>query len=169
MLTKRLHDVLAKARQPHLYRRDSAAIAVWAAVYSRLTADKPGITGAITARGDAHALRLQVLYAVLAGSDTIRPEHVFAALEVVRYAHDSASYIFGDKTGNKDADRILQILRTEGLKTRTELYLQFSGNIKADRLQAALDLLLEHGYAQREERAPKESSFKPVEVWWAIG
>lgn len=105
-----------------------------------------------------------MLFAALDGSEVIHPSHVFAALEVVRYSHDSARYIWGERTGNKDADRILNALRTEGEKVRSELFLLFSGNIKAERLQAALDLLLEHGYAQREERAPKEGGHKPVEV-----
>ena len=132
-LVPRLHDALEMARRPHRYERDDDAKDVWAAVYPRLTADRPGITGALTARDDAHALRLQILYAALAGSDVIRPGHVFAALEVVRYAHDSVRFIFGDRTGDKTADRILEALRTEGQKTRTELYLVFNGNIKGDR------------------------------------
>ena len=148
--------MLENAARTHLYERDPDAKVVWAAVYPELTANRPGITGALCARGDAHALRLQLLYAALDGVDEVRPEHVFAALEVVRYAHDSARFIFGDKTGDKNADRILEALRTEGEKTRSELFLVFNGNIKAERLQAALDLLLEHDYAQREKRAPKE-------------
>ena len=39
------------------------------------------------------------------------------------------------------------------------------GNIKADVLQAALDWILEHGYAEREYREPKEGGLKRVEVW----
>lgn len=162
-----LQRVLDKARQPHLFERDDEAKAVWAKVYPELTADRPGITGAITARGDAHALRLQILYAALAGSDVIRPEHVFAAVAVVEYAHDSARFVFGDKTGNKEADRILRALRTDGQKARSELFLIFNGNIKADRLQNALDLLSGCGYARSEVIPPKEGGNKPVEVWTA--
>ena len=62
-LIPRLHVALEEAARPRQYGRDQDAKAVWAAVYPQLTADKPGITGAITARGDAHALRLQLLYA----------------------------------------------------------------------------------------------------------
>jgi len=66
------------------------------------------------------------------------------------------------------ADRILEALRTEGEKTRSELFLVFSGNVTSERLQSSLDLLLEHGYADRESRAPKEGGLKPVEVWMPI-
>ena len=97
------------------------------------------------------------------------PDHVFAALEVVNYGHDSARYIFGDKVGDKTANRVLNALRTEGSKTRTELFLLFNGNIKAEQLQPVLDLLLEHGYGRRECREPKEGGLKPVEVWTATG
>jgi hypothetical protein len=166
-LVPRLYQRLDAARLSRVYERDDDAKAIWAAVYPQLTADRPGITGALTARGDAHALRLQVLYAALDGSDLIKPKHVFAALEVVRYAHDSARYIFGERTGDKVADRILEALRTDGEKTRTELFLLFSGNIKAERLQAALDLLLDCGYAQGEDRKALHDNPKPVEVWTA--
>lgn len=167
LLVPRVHAAIERAKRTHLYERDPAAKAAWAAVYPELTKDRPGIYGAIVARGDAHALRMQILYAALDGSDVIRREHVFAALEVGRYAQDSARFIFGDKTGDKSADRILEALRTEGSKTRTELFLVFGGNIKADRLQSALNLLLEYCYAKREDRMPKEGGNKPVEVWTA--
>ena len=166
-LVPRLHSLLEKAARPHLYERDSDAKAVWAEVYPMLAPDRAGIAGALCARGDAHALRLQILYAALDGSGVIRPEHVFAALEVVRYGHESVLYIFGDKTGDKTADRILEALRSEGPKTRSELHLIFNGNMRAQQLQTALDLLLEHEYAQCEYRDPNEGGMKPVEVWTA--
>lgn len=164
-LVPRLHGILEKAARPRLYERDPDAKAVWAEVYPLLAPDRPGISGALCARGDAHALRLQTLYAALEGSDYIRAEHVFAALEVVRYGHDSVLYIFGDKTGDKTADRIMEALTTEGPKTRTEIHLIFSGNMKAQQLQASFDLLLEHGLVKFEYREPQEGGIKPVEVW----
>jgi hypothetical protein len=166
-LAPRLSDVVNKAGRLHLYERDGDAKAVWAEVYPELTADRPGITGAITARGEAHALRLQILYAALDGSEVIRPEHVFAALEVVRYAHDTARFIFGNKTGNKDADRILESLIAEGPKPRSELFFIFKNNIPAARLQTALDLLVEYRLAWSEQREPEEGGHKPIEVWTA--
>ena len=168
-LVPRLRRALDKAAEPHSYQRDPDAKAAWAAVYPELSPKWPGIAGALCARGDAHALRLQILYAALEGSDEIRSEHVLAALEVIRYAHDSVRYIFGDKTGDKMADRILEALRTEGEKTRSELFLVFNGNVTSARLQPSLDLLLEHGYANRESRAPKEGGLKPVEVSMPTG
>ena len=166
-LVPRLHRVLEQAGQCHLYKRNPDAVAVWADVYHLLASDRPGIAGALCARGDAHALRLQTLYAALDGTYEIRPEHVFAAVEVVRYGRDSVLYVFGDKTGDKTADRILDAIRTEGPKTRSELHLIFSGNMRAQQLQTALDLLLELEYAQCEYREPNEGGTKPVEVWTA--
>ena len=166
-LVPRLHHVLEKAGKCHLYKRSPDAVAVWAEVYHLLAPDRPGVSGALCARGDAHALRLQTLYAALDGTYEIRPEHVFAALEVVRYGHDSVLYVFGDKTGDKTADRILDSIRTEGPKTRSEIHLIFNGNMRAQQLQTALDLLLEHEYAQCEYRDPNEGGMKPVEVWTA--
>ena len=168
-LVPRLRRVLDKAAEPHSYERDPESIAAWAAVYPELSTDWAGITGALCARGDSHALRLQILYAALEGPDEIGSEHVLAALEVIRYAHDSVRYIFGDKTGDETAVRILEALRTEGEKTRSGLFLVFNGNVTSSRLQPALDLLLEHGYAYREGRAPKGGGLKTVEVWMPTG
>ena len=87
---------------------------MWEAVYSELTAERPGMFGSITARADAHTLRFSLLYALLDGAAAIRRPHLEAALAVWQYAEDSARFIFGDATGDPIADRILSALRANG-------------------------------------------------------
>ncbi len=79
--------------------------------------------GAVTARGPAQARRLAVIYALLDpkpdGGAIVGVAHLRAALEVWRYCHESAAYIFGDRLGDPTADTILAELRRAGFEGRT--------------------------------------------------
>ena len=50
-----------------------------------------------------------MIYALLSGDglDFIRPEHLTAALEIVRFSDHSVRFIFGDRIGDPIADKIL--------------------------------------------------------------
>jgi Protein of unknown function (DUF3987) len=67
-------------------------------------------TGGVVARGKAHVLRLSMIYALLARSAEIEPEHIESAQAVWEYCKASARWAFGDNSGNKFADRILSPL-----------------------------------------------------------
>jgi hypothetical protein len=58
--------------------------------------------GAMTARLDAIAVRLSVIYALLDCSPLIRAVHLKAALAVVKYCEDSTRFIFGDSLATRD-------------------------------------------------------------------
>ena len=64
------------------------------------------------------------------------------------------------------ADEILRALRQVGRDgmTRTEISNLFGRNRSADRIGAALGLLLQHGKARR---IPRGTQGRPVEVWIA--
>jgi hypothetical protein len=120
----------------------------------------------VTSRAEAHSLRLALTYALMDRSDRIEPEHLEAALAVWDYAERSARHIFGDSTGDRDADRILEALRAtpEGL-TRSEIRLQVFGNNKtAKTIAAALGLLLRLG---RVHRQPVDTGGRRAERWFA--
>ena len=65
-----------------------------------------GVTGALTARAEAHTMRLALIYALLDGAISIKVEHLDAALAVWDYAARSAEWAFGDATGVPLAERI---------------------------------------------------------------
>ena len=65
--------------------------ALWESSYEGLTADRPGLWGAITSRAEAHVLRLSLIYAALDGSREISDAHVQAALAVWRFCDRSAA------------------------------------------------------------------------------
>jgi hypothetical protein len=164
-LAERLRAALLFAGQPFEVGWSEDAKEIWRAVYGPLSEGKPGMLGAVTGRAEAQTVRLAALYAVLDISREIRREHIRAALALWEYAEESARYIFGDATGDPEADAILDALRAtkaSGL-TRTQIRDLFQRNKGAERINQALALLLRTGKA-----APvfEETGGRPLERWF---
>ncbi|MEK6706545.1 MAG: hypothetical protein AABZ06_12245 [Bdellovibrionota bacterium] len=122
---------------------DAKAEKLWKVLYYALSEEKPTLLGAMTARAEPQILRLSSIYALLDLSLVISEEHLRAATAVWQYCEDSCLYIFGDKTGDKIADRILDELRTRtnGL-TQTDIHVHiFNKHCTATEIRRALDLL----------------------------
>jgi hypothetical protein len=137
------------------------AAELWAHIYNQLAEAKPGLLGAATARSEAQALRLALIYALLDFSETIEPEHLKAALAVIEYTEQSAKLIWGESTGDPIADEILDALRARERLTKSEIQGIFGRNLPKQRLKVALDLLLRLHLIE-VERIP--SGGRPVEV-----
>jgi DNA replicative helicase MCM subunit Mcm2 (Cdc46/Mcm family) len=122
--------------------------------------------GAVTGRAEAQTIRLAALYAVLDLSREVRREHIEAALALWEHAEESARYIFGDATGDPEADEILDALRAAraGGLTRTQIRDLFQRNKSADRISQALTLLLKIGKAVS---ISENIGGRPVERWFA--
>lgn len=149
--------------------RDPETRKLWHEVYPRLSGDRFGLLGSMTARAEAQVLRLSVLYAALDMSPVVKLEHLKAALAVWDYCERSAKYIFGNSLGNRDADKLLAELRHAadvGL-TRTEmLYNVFHKNKPAGDITDALRLLNDNGLAYRkDDPAPEVGRW--AERWFA--
>jgi hypothetical protein len=138
---------------------------LWIASYPRLTADIPGLLGAVTGRAEAQVLRLAVIYALLNQSIVIRVPHLRAAIAVWRYCARSARYIFGGSLGNKRADQILTALRKEprGL-SRTKIRRLFAGNLDAKEIERALAFLVKYKLASCTQ---ENTNGRPREIWRA--
>jgi len=89
-----LADALSKAAKIGEMRRDYEAQALWRSVYGHLTADIPGLFGAITSRGAPQVLRISMILALSDGSSQIRLEHLRAALALWAYCFQSARHLF---------------------------------------------------------------------------
>ena len=122
--------------------RDREASNLWREIYPVLSEGRPGLSGALCNRAEAQTLRLSLTYALLDCSPMIRVEHLRAALAVWDYCENSVRYIFGDRTGNPVADRILDELKlkSEGL-TGEEIRDLFSRHKTAEKDQA-IEMLL---------------------------
>jgi hypothetical protein len=140
---------------------------LWEHEYARLTAERPGAFGKATSRAEAHALRLAMKSALINQSNKIELVHLQTALALWDYCERSAAHVFGDRTDDRDADRILATLRAarDGL-TRSEIRRGVFGDHKpADFVAAKLGLLLRSGLVRREI-VPTEG--RSAERWQAI-
>jgi hypothetical protein len=144
----------------------------WSATYPELSAGRPGLLGAVTARAEAQVIRLALIYALLDCKDgtdkvEINTDHLDAAMAVWSYCDASAALIFGDSIGDPIADDILVALRRSPAgMTRTDLYNFFGRNRPSDQIGVALTMLLKLGRAKFETR---QTGGRPVETWFATG
>lgn len=164
-LVTALRRAVEFARACEELKRDTAARALWAAVYPELSEAAPGLFGAVTGRAEAQVTRLACIYALLDSSAIIRPEHIQAALAVWDYCEQSARFIFGAAMGDPVADTILRELRAEidGL-SRTEIRAIFAGHRSSIELGRALTALAEASLATVEMR---NTGGRPEEIWRA--
>lgn len=148
-------------------QRSAEADALWRDWYLSLDDNRPGMLGALLARAEAQVLRLSLVYALADGEGTIDLPHLYAALEVWRYAERSALAIFGDAVGDPVADLILRDLReaAECGLTRNEIYNLLGRHERRVTIEAALDLLEGRALARREREQTDVG--RPAERWFA--
>jgi hypothetical protein len=164
-LAAELEQVGKWARKSRLLKRTPDARDLWATEYVRLSEPLPGLVGAVTSRSEAQVLRLSVLYAALDCSEEITVEHLLAALEVWRYCEHSARLIFGNKTGDKLADRLRQLLHraAENGLSLTEIQNLTGRNYTSEDLDGALAHLSTAGLAAMVKR---ETGGRPETRWY---
>jgi hypothetical protein len=148
--------------------RDSQAKELWHAVYPQLSEGQPGMVGAVTGRAEAQVMRISAIYALLDRSREIRLEHLKAGLAVWEYCEQSARWIFGTTTGDRNADRILRALRhaSNGL-TKTEIHAEvFSRHTSSADIDEALRLL--HGLKMAYYEV-ETTDGAPAQRWFFTG
>lgn len=148
-------------------KRDDGARALWYEVYEELSAGKPGLLGAVTARAEAQTMRLATLYALLDCSCEIKRVHLEAGLALWRYAESSAQFIWGDSLGDPVADDILRALRAAGATgmTRTQISGIFGRNREASQIGRALAALVSRGLARLEK---ERTGGRDAERWHSV-
>jgi len=166
-LAIRIKERIEAVRLIGRVRMTEAAREEWSNIYPDLSAERPGLLGAVTARSEAQTIRLALVYALLDGVGQIDVPHLNAALALWEYCEASAEYIFGDMLGDPLADEITRALQQAGSNgmTRTAIRDLFGRNQSADRIGAALALLVTNGRARMEMK--KGTGGRPAEVWFA--
>jgi hypothetical protein len=165
-LAQRLGEAIEFGREAGELRRSPEAAAVWREVYGPLTADRPGLFGALTARAEAQVMRLACIYAVLDRSPLVQAAHLKAALALWEYVEASVRHIWGDALGDPVADTILRALRQHGELSQSAIYGGLlHRNLRAERIAQALGRLLELGLVEMEER--RDGPGRPATVWRA--
>jgi hypothetical protein len=141
----------------------------WRDFYRSIPDVDTGIVGSIIARSDAHTLRLTMAYTVLDDVTLMQPKHLEAAIAFWDYSQRSAQWAFGEKTGNKTADRIFWALeRSPQGMTKSQIQEDvFARNCSKVTLDAALTALVDAGLASFAIEPNKKGGRKPVERWFA--
>ena len=90
-LAARFAEAVEFAQKVGRVRMTDAAAKVWAEAYAELSADRPGLLGAVTARAEAQVIRLSLIFALLDSKDQIDTVHLEAAMAVWAYCDQSAA------------------------------------------------------------------------------
>jgi predicted ArsR family transcriptional regulator len=104
---------------------------------------------------------------VLDLSEDVKVAHILAALAVWQYCEQSAYLIFGDKTGDRLADELLEALKDVGEEgmTRRDIHDFFGRNQKSVRIGSVLRDLERQGLAHME-KVKTDGPGRPTERWF---
>ena len=143
------------------------AYQLWKMVYKDISVDYQGVVGAITARAEAHVLRLAMVYCLLDGDIQIKEIHIVAAMAIWDYCKASAIYLFSfNKPEERDPDthKILEALKVKDL-SQTEVSNLFARNKKTSELNRILSDLESSNLIKQVEIKTKG---RPIRAWKLI-
>jgi len=168
-LKDRLARVLEHARGAGELRLHPGADELWTTWYIEMSKRSvEGVTGALTARAEAHSMRLALIYALLDGASSIELEHLQAALALWDYVARSAEWALGDATGDPLAEQVHRtLLDNPGGLTLTQLHQSLQRNRPAAQIKEALGALKEADRAETRKRKSPTGG-RPAELWTAI-
>jgi hypothetical protein len=164
-LARYLATVLRHAQAAGQLKLEAAARELWWHAYPHLTQPADGLAGQLTARAEAHTIRLALLYALLDGERRIHTEHLTAALALWQYTARSATWALAQATGDPLAEQLhAALLRSPDGLTRTQLRDLLHRNLPAERVEQALHTLASTGRATRQQT---RTAGRPAEIWIA--
>jgi hypothetical protein len=134
--------------------RSRTAQEYWVEQLGVLRKRRPGLLGAILARGPAQVMRLAAIYAVVDLSQTIDVVHLKAAMELWSYSIRSIDFIFGDRLGDRDAEKLLKALDASGGAGMSQTDIRrtvFGNHIEAASLARLLGRMVRSGLIRRED------------------
>ena len=164
-LTRLLTAALKHAQTAGQLRMDPDARELWHDAYRQLARPLPGMLGQITARAEAHTIRLTLIYALADGQRQITPPHLHAALALQDYAARSAAWALQGATGQPLAEQIHAALKAHpaGL-TRSQINDTLKHNQPAGHIEHALHTLQDAGHATVTQIA---TAGRPAQLWTA--
>lgn len=151
---------------------EPAASAVWENIYFHLREDRPGLAGAMVARGSSIVLRLALVYCLLDRwqsankAPRIAVEHLEAALAVWSYCEQSAMQLFRGRGEDAFANKLLALLSTQPM-TKHELNKHLSPRQKTV-VDKTLAILERSGQVQRSI-VKHSGAGRPAKKWERVG
>jgi len=165
-LDRLLAATLHQARTAGQIRLDPDARELWHHAYRQLAAQPhDGIVAQITARAEAHVIRLALLYTLADGKRQIATAHLTAALALQDYAARSAAWALTGATGDPLAEQIHATLTANpaGL-TRSQISQTLNHNQPAGQIDHALHALHDAG---RVTATQIPTGGRPAQLWTA--
>lgn len=161
-----LKDILEYTKNAERISFDAEAQKYWDAIYTDLSEEKYSISGLLTNRNEAQAIRIAMIYALLDQSDKIKTEHLKAAIAVIKYCEASCDYLFSELNNNPLANQIYSLLQNSknGL-SRTDISNALHRNKGAKEIQEALMILKEQ---KRVNFHLENTEKRTCEVWFVI-
>lgn len=169
-IVEELKAVIDEAKnRPYQLHMTSDASQLWAEFYRQLP-DRDGLIGNVTARAEAHIIRIAMIYAVSEGIADIDVRHLEAAIAVWTYCEASVEWVF-QREAESDAknldEPLLEALAEsagKGMKRSEISKTVFKGNRSSDEIRTILHRLAEKRRIKCHK--VKRSTGKPVEVWY---
>jgi len=162
-LQQYLAAVLQHADTRHQVTLANDARELWWHAYPQLTQPLDGLAGHITARAEAHTIRLALIYTLLDSQTQIQAEHLHAALALWDYTSRSARWALGQATGDPLAEQLhAALIRAPDGLTRTQLSHHVHRNLPAEQLDRALQALTAAG---RATHTKINTGGRPAERW----
>jgi hypothetical protein len=165
-LTDRFADALKHAQQAGEIRLHPDARELWHHAYRQLAIEPQNeLVAQITARAEAHIIRLALIYALTDKHTQIRSPHLTAALALHDYAARSAAWALTGATGQPLAEQIHTALSThpDGL-TRSQISHTLNHNQRAGHIDHALQAL---NAAGRVNVTQIPTGGRPAQLWTA--
>ncbi|MDD3814953.1 MAG: bifunctional DNA primase/polymerase [Desulfocapsaceae bacterium] len=163
-IQRHLIDILFRVGQGCEIKLGPRARSAWCEqYYPELTKDRPGLVGCITNRGEAQALRLAMIYCLLAGQTVITLDHLQSGIAFWEYCFQSVKQIFHGRQTDHRTQIILEALQGAGRLTGRELYALFKNNISKVGLETALSELMASGQLIVEKQ--KNQKGAPTKVY----
>jgi hypothetical protein len=123
---------------------DASAQKLWEEEYASLISRRSDAAGIVQSRGDAHVLRLSLIYALLDSSIKVCIPHLEAALALWDYCYLSADRLFGLHAEDAVAGRVLDALKG-GLLSQTQLHAVLNNHSPGAQLKTVLTNLVTEG------------------------
>ena len=167
-LDRLLAAALKQARRTGQVHLDTHARELWHHAYCQLaTEPQDSVVAKITARAEAHVIRLALLYTLADGARQITTTHLTAALALQEYAARSAAWALTAATGDPLAEQIHATLsqHPRGL-TRSQISQNLNHNQPAGQIDHALQNLHTTGRATPSQIP---TGGRPAQLWTATG
>ena len=138
---------------------------LWWHTYPQLTQPADGLLGQLTARAEAHVIRLALLYALLDGQKTIQPEHLHPRSRSGTTPNAPPPGRSDRRPATRSPSRSTpRSHRSPDGLTRTQIRDLCQRNLPADRVEQALATLAAAGRASQQRTL---TGGRPAELWTA--